>query len=480
MPAFSEIGPIQIDPQVQSSVQEMLKINSGIFIANLIGGNSKELMPGYVIIKVEDEKMSITYQNDKKIISVSMDREFPQIQIHHRTNTNFSIVFRDKKLDFSTDKPIERDIIAISIRMFCSKIITQDQSDLLFKNQELSSRLFDLNKDYEAAISALNLLKENSEKANNMNRQYQTHAKELEIENNELRDKLLKQNQLIEKYEGELKFLRQDIIMYKEQNEIFELRLDQQKATENGYALLLKIVKDDLNDIIRRSHPCEKCKIIVASLIEVFGKLDGNTDLCGGSSSNSSVKSFQDEISESTDENQDKEIRELREKIAVYKSRIKKHKQENIDLLNKMESEKNFFKKKIESLGAENEKLLSKLAKNPKDVTDYEREIEELKQQNAAVLSELKRSQDVASNFDQLLKLNRKRLEEEIERNNELRKIFTKTHTMSAFDYQKIINSLTQSLADREEELKQIKHLNRELLNRVSELERAARQPISV
>eukprot|EP00358_Blepharisma_japonicum_P000890 CAMPEP_0202951924 /NCGR_PEP_ID=MMETSP1395-20130829/34565_1 /ASSEMBLY_ACC=CAM_ASM_000871 /TAXON_ID=5961 /ORGANISM="Blepharisma japonicum, Strain Stock R1072" /LENGTH=138 /DNA_ID=CAMNT_0049660453 /DNA_START=1256 /DNA_END=1668 /DNA_ORIENTATION=+ len=138
-----------------------------------------------------------------------------------------------------------------------------------------------------------------------------------------------------------------------------------------------------------------------------------------------------------------------------------------------MESEKNFFKKKIESLGAENEKLLSKLAKNPKDVTDYEREIEELKQQNAAVLSELKRSQDVASNFDQLLKLNRKRLEEEIERNNELRKIFTKTHTMSAFDYQKIINSLTQSLADREEELKQIKHLNRELLNRVSELERA-------
>lgn len=40
--------------------------------------------------------------------------------------------------------------------------------------------------------------------------------------------------------------------------------------------------------------------------------------------------------------------------------------------MDKLEAERKFYKRKIESLAVENEKLLSKLGKNPNDLTEFE------------------------------------------------------------------------------------------------------------
>lgn len=332
MPAFSEIGPIQMDPEVQNTVQDMIRHNSAILIANLTGSNMTSVPNGCVYIKIDSNKLKITHQNDREIVSVDLDKENPKIHILHKTNTGFSLIFDDKKLDFSTEKPVERDIITIAVRMFCNKTVIEDQSDMLFKMQELSSRLFELNKDYELAVSNLNTLKGINEIYLKANENYQKNLQELETDNSELRDKNMKQESMLEKYESELQFLRQDILVYKEQNSSIESKLDQQRIIANDHEFLLTNIKENLIELLRKSHICEKCKNVGTILLEIYARLDGKFNDLDASSSNSSVRSFHDEISESTDENQDKEIREIREKLNLYKNKIKKYKTEKLEV----------------------------------------------------------------------------------------------------------------------------------------------------
>ena len=42
-----------------------------------------------------------------------------------------------------------------------------------------------------------------------------------------------------------------------------------------------------------------------------------------------------------------------------------------MDSINRAEAEKNFYKRKTESLAVENDRLLSKLGKNPKEISDF-------------------------------------------------------------------------------------------------------------
>lgn len=113
---------------------------------------------------------------------------------------------------------------------------------------------------------------------------------------------------------------------------------------------------------------------------------------------------------------------------------------------------------------------MNKLAKTPKDTSDYEREKELLQSLISDLTKDLKHTKDVSLSYEQLIKSNKKRLDEEIARNSELRNILQKSHTMTAFDYQRIINSLTQTLTDRDEELSQLKILNRDLSQRLAHI----------
>ncbi|CAG9327629.1 unnamed protein product [Blepharisma stoltei] len=471
MPAFNEVGPVQIDPDMQKTVQEIYEANYAEFTTNLVGGTIENLIPGTVSIKLSGNLINVSYKDGSDILSTKLGMGSPIINLSQKTNTSFSMTFENERIDFNTEKHTERDIIAITIRMFCSKVSTENQADCLIKIEQLSTRLLNLNKDYERTVSALNLLKEEHKINIKTIEDDKARIAELEEENSSLLNQVSAQVVVFEKNETELKFLRQDILVYKTQCEALENAINQRRINDNNWEILLRSVKEDLEEILKKHKFCENCKRIENIIIGAFGKLDGRVINSHQSSANSSAKSYQDEGSENT-EDHEKEIREFKDQILKYKCKLKQLAIESAELVNRAEAEKNFYKRKADSLAAENDKLLSKLGKNPKEITTFAKERQEFEAEKEKILHDLKEAQENALNYEKLGKINKKKLEEEIERNFELRKILSKkSKAMTSLDYQKIINSLTVTVADREEELCQQKNISRELMNRVQELE---------
>ena len=87
------------------------------------------------------------------------------------------------------------------------------------------------------------------------------------------------------------------------------------------------------------------------------------------------------------------------------------------------------------------------------------------------MVSDLTECHKKIAGFENLLKINKRKLDLEIERNFELRKIISNKGNNMNVDYQKIVNNLTQTLTDREEELGSQKKLNKEFMSRINELE---------
>lgn len=477
MPAFSEIGPVQIDPEVQKMIMSMYESNNAEFTASVYGGTFSNLTNGPVNVKITNNMINLFYADGREIITTKLNMGFPQISILHKTNTSFSLLFEDERIDLNAERHVDRDVIVITVRMFSAKASSESQTDSLIKIEQLSSRLLNLNKEYENTLSSLNLIKEENNKTEIIFEESKARVKDLEQENTNLYNLYVSQSATLERNDSELKFLRQDILVYKNQYESLEHQMNSQMINDNGIELLLNSVKEDINEIFKKYRFCEKCKKIENVLLDISSRLDDRMLNSERSSSNSSVKSFQDEGgSESTGtDDHEKEIRELKDQILNYKCKLKQLTLETAELVNRAEAEKNFYKRKSESLSSDNDKLLSKLGKNPKEIASFARERQEFEFERERILKELKLAQESATNYEKLGKINKKKLEEEIDRNFELRKVLSKkSKTMTALDYQKIINSLTMSISDREEELSQQKNINRELMNRIQELSQVA------
>ena len=458
MPAFSEIGPIEIDPQLSSTIQTILLKNQASFSAFLIEKNNCSKP---VQLSLTHESLMILNEEPKPFVSTKFMENSPIVLINYKTNTGFSLLFDENKLDFNSEGPGDRDLIVMTIRMFCSKAQTSSLSQVLLKNQQLSNRLFEANKNYEQSLGIINTLKDEAVvKAGDL-LFYQNSFHETEKELINLKENHSKIVNSHENITNEIIFLRKDLLVYKEQCSSLQSKLEnQQLECEKQKSLMLNI-KEDLESLVKIMN-CGTCKVH-ENLYMVIDRITGKTHEKKNSSNMSSVFSFQDDSVDTE--------KEKFEDFENYSNQINKIKEEYGDFINKLEAEKNFYKRKAESLAAENDKLLSKLGKNPKDISEFFCEKNSFEETKNMILKELEESKQKIENYERLIKINKKKLENEIERNFEMRKIIQKKGLGSNGDYQRIVNSLTQTLSDREEELFQQKSLNKAFMNRIAELE---------
>lgn len=451
MPAFSEVGPIQIDPEVQVSVQEILNRNQAAFNTKLVGKAA--------VLTIEKENLTVVC-GESVVFHCNLIEKPPKIEIDNKTHSAFSLVSEEHKVELTTEKILDRDFIVICIRTFCSKAQSIDIAEIMVKNQQLSSRLFEANRNYESVLAANSMLKEDLQnrgvEVQNLHESLSNVEKELQ-EAKELLASVQSQN---ENYSSEIIFLRKDSLVYKEQCTLLETKLENQSSEEIKLKNLVGETKDNL-EALTKTMLCGTCKID-ESLYIIIDNLLGNNPKARLSRT-SSVYSCQEETLESD--------KEKTKECEIHSQQIIQLKEEFSDLLNKAEAEKNFYKRKAESLSVENDKLLTKLGKNPKEMNEFLMEKKTFEQEKEKILKESEKLRKRLNELESLLKVNMSKLDAEINRNFELRKIIDHKGVSTNTDYQKIVNSLTQTLTDRELELSSQKKLNKDFMNRISQLE---------
>lgn len=448
MPAFSEVGPIQIDPEVQSSLSEILNKNQTSFqvkfqgkIANLV---------------IDREILKVLLQ-DSSVFSVNLVGKEVKVEINYKINTGFRVTAGDESAELAAGEQRERDFIVICIRSFCSKAQSVDIAEIMVKNQQLSSRLFETNKNYESALVTISTLKEDLQNKQveilNLKESFTSLDTDLQLAKEELH-KFKSQN---ENLLSETQFLRKDLMVYKEQLSLSDDKLKSFKSEENQLKLLIQETKDDLESLVK-SSACSTCRIDDRLYIAI-DRLAGNS--VKKQSRNSSIYSLQEDTTEL----------EKPKDCEIHSQQIKQIQEEFSDLLTKAEAEKMFYKRKVESLVTDNDKLLSKLGKNPKDIKEFFNEKQEFEQEKSKMRQEVSGLKTKIIELESLVKVNKRKLDAEVNRNFELRKMIENKGVSNNVDYQKIVNSLTQTLTDREAELQSQKKLNKQFMNRISELE---------
>ena len=460
MPAFSEIGPIKLDPHLQTAIQEILskdQVSFNVLVSGEKGANSNK--PASILL--EKDKICITTQEGLVVFNGMLTGDSLKSNINHKSNNTFFLTSLDTKVKLVAEKPYERDMIVICIRMFGSKSCTTDLSQVLLKNQQLSIRLFEANQRYEQTLIAINLLKEEATDKSGDVEYYQTQNRELERVVGELKESYEKLRNQYENCASENIFLRKDLLVYKEQCSLLENKLKSQSAEEIKCNVQLLSIKDDLESLAKVMI-CGSCKID-ERLYKIIDRITGNTSRIH-SSHTSSVVSYQDDISDHSEQMNLEETK-------LHSGQVKLIKEETTESIDKLEAEKNFFKRKADSLSVENEKLLTRLGKNPKDISEFQQEREVFEESKYKLLKELEDTKQKVTNSEKLLKINKRKLDSEIERNFELRKLLQSKGSNSATDYQRIVNSLTQTLSEREEELSKQKSLNKDFMNRIAQLE---------
>ena len=460
MPAFSEIGPIKLDPHLQTAIQEILskdQVSFNVLVSGEKGANSNK--PASILL--EKDKICITTQEGLVVFNGMLTGDSLKSNINHKSNNTFFLTSLDTKVKLVAEKPHERDMIVICIRMFGSKSCTTDLSQVLLKNQQLSIRLFEANQRYEQTLIAINLLKEEATDKSGDVEYYQTQNRELERVVGELKESYEKLRNQYENCASENIFLRKDLLVYKEQCSLLENKLKSQSAEEIKCNVQLLSIKDDLESLAKVMI-CGSCKID-ERLYKIIDRITGNTSRIH-SSHTSSVVSYQDDISDHSEQMNLEETK-------LHSGQVKLIKEETTESIDKLEAEKNFFKRKADSLSVENEKLLTRLGKNPKDISEFQQEREVFEESKYKLLKELEDTKQKVTNSEKLLKINKRKLDSEIERNFELRKLLQSKGSNSATDYQRIVNSLTQTLSEREEELSKQKSLNKDFMNRIAQLE---------
>lgn len=462
MPAFSEVGPIQIDPEIQSQVQDYLAKNYATFVLNL---NQADKGPGSfksVHLVIENGTMSATNAENEQVFNFNLSLDEIKVIINYKSHSSFAICGKNFKYDFNATKSYERDLVTICIRMFTSKAQSTGSAEILLKNQQLSQRLFEANKNYEQCLITIKGLEEEAEIKLNELHYYQSHYHELEKDFKDLKESQQKVIQQNENYGSEMIFLRKDLMLYKEQCALLEKKVNDLLLEEEKSKLLLSNLHEELISLIKNMS-CSTCKID-ERLYMIIDSITGEKSTRQHSSKASSYFSQQEETQEASE-------KDKFEDIDYYKNQLKQLKEEFSEILNKSEAEKNFYKRKAESLATENDKLLSKLGKNPKDISEFAAEKTAFEEQKFKLIKEVEESKKRINELENMIKINKRKLDVEIERSFELRKIIQNKASNSNADYQRIVNSLTQTLTDRDEELRQQKKLNKDFMNRIAQLE---------
>ena len=130
MPCFSEIGPLILDKKIQVNVNELHSKKKGNFNlkCELIFCESVEFFSGEITFEINFENFTISTNDDinqkKILITKELAENFPNIEIIKNSNSKFRLYIDEKNFFLLISKNhIERDIIAMAVRMFCGQKI---------------------------------------------------------------------------------------------------------------------------------------------------------------------------------------------------------------------------------------------------------------------------------------------------------------------------------------------------------------------
>lgn len=499
MPAFAEVGPLQLDPKIQKAVDDMLKSSSATFTIKVLACENLPSLrsTGLAVLSIDQHSLRVSLTPDQSV-DVETVEEYPQVRMSPYPSTNIDILLSPtQKLICEEDSSELRDTVAVTLRAFAAIRLgdtgRNTNSDSLLRIQQLTESLTKAARERESASMQMNIAREKEAEARkerddlqlelqtlktNKEREIHSITEQHSKENHEkavkidtLEQQKLKLTEQFESLTQQCTFLKQDIGLYKSQMADFEQRAESSISKLNSLKLLHMGIREKVMELKgKKSCHGEAWE----ELLEMVANGSEQAEGSRSSSKTSSIKSGQVREEQGEQERQGV-VKELQAVIAVLRAEEEKRISELSsaqDQILQIEAERNFFKKKCESLTRENDRLLSDLGKNPKALSEFERQKEIFISEKEAILKELVQARELADTYKSTMEVTQRKLEQEIHRSVEIRKhLQPKKIKAGPEAFQNIINALTETLTDREVALQDQKDVNRGLMNRVTELE---------
>jgi len=499
MPAFAEVGPLQLDPKIQKAVDDMLKSSSATFTIKVLAHENLPSLSstGLAVLSIDKHFLRVSLTPDD-CTDVAMVESYPQVRMSPYPSTNIDILLSpSQKLMCEEDSSELRDTVAVTLRAFAAMRMGETgqstNSDALLRIQQLTESLTKAARERESANTQVNIAREkeaemrkerddiqaelNRLKANidrEMHSVTEKHNKE-KAENSAKIDTLeqqkLKLTDQLDSITQQCTFLKQDIGLYRSQMADFEQRAESAVTKLNSLKLLNMAIREKVMDL-KGKKTCNG--ETWEELLEMVANGSDQAEVSRSSSKTSSIKSGKVREEQGEQEWQGV-VRELQGVIAGLKAEEENRLAELAaaqDQILQAEAERNFFKKKCDSLTRENDRLLSDLGKNPKAISEFSRQKEIFISEKETLLQELSQARELADTYKTAMQVTQRKLEQEIHRSIEIRKHLKPKEIRAGPEaFQNIINALTETLTDREVALMDQKDVNRGLMNRVTELE---------
>lgn len=499
MPAFAEVGPLQLDPKIQKAVDDMLKCSSATFTIKVLACENLQNTgsTGLAVLSINKRSLRVSITPDD-CTDVEMVEGYPQVRMSPYPSTNIDILLSpSQKLICEEDSSELRDTVAVTLRAFAAMRMGEmgqsTNSDSLLRIQQLTESLTKAARERESANTQMSIAREKEAEVRKEKDEIQTEFDRLKaswdstihslnqqhnqenVENLAKIDTLEQQKlKLVDQLDAitqQCTFLKQDIGLYRSQMADFEQRTESAVAKLNSLKLLNMNIREKVLEL-KGKKVCHG--ETWEELLEMVAIGSDQTESYKSSSKNSSIKSGQ--VREEQEEQEwQGVVKELQGVVAELKAEEEKRLAELTaaqEQVLQAEAERNFFKKKCDSLTRENDHLLSELGKNPKDISEFSRQKEIFISEKEAILQELVQARELAETYKTAMGVTQRKLEQEIHRSVEIRKhLKPKEIRAGPETFHNIINALTETLTDREVALMDQKDVNRRLMNRVTELE---------
>jgi hypothetical protein len=481
MPAFAECGPIQLDPGVKRKVQECLA-NPSTFPVTVLRGLVNASEPTVVLINFSTDAVVLADEMMSPFLSFPVTPAYPAVLIDSKSSVLFSLLpDSSTTLEISCSDPVYRDTIALTARMLCGAKFARDRADLFLQLQQLNSSLTKAAKDKEqltTQLTAIGLTCEEAQREKVLNARRIAEVEEAlgrqSLEMAESRSEL-------ETHRQEEKFLRQDLHVYKSQCDALVQQLKLAKEAMQQFKAVASTTSAQLEEVVRCVSSSEVGLTLADSLVSIVHALRTSTSqetVPLKDSSAKSAKLSEESSTEGADSSEDRllaEIKDLKETLARQTSETEDLRAEMSEQVDKLQAERNFYKRKFESVAQENDKLLSKLGKNPRELSAFEQTRQKFEAERMKLIKDKETAQTQAEFYLGLMESAERKLAEESRRNAELRILAFPRSKTDLKEFHNIINSMTQTLTEREAELREQKETNRTLMGQIAELQQQAR-----
>ena len=125
------VGPLEVNYKIENKVIDILEKGYGEIKATLqeVGqddeGNASIKSSELTIISLDKEQMTVKKVDSGEVVcEVGYDIEYPEIEIIKKSNNHFRLLLDSKRhLQMISDDNKSRDILALSLRLFCSESV---------------------------------------------------------------------------------------------------------------------------------------------------------------------------------------------------------------------------------------------------------------------------------------------------------------------------------------------------------------------